>query len=66
MTDQINDNTAQRRFELEVEGQLAAAYYERDGNVITLTTPKFRRSSAAKASAPRWSRARSSRFAPRG
>jgi uncharacterized protein len=37
MTDKINNNTAQHRFELEVEGHLAAAHYERDGNVITFT-----------------------------
>jgi predicted GNAT family acetyltransferase len=37
MTDKINNNAAQHRFELEVEGHLAAAYYERDGNVITFT-----------------------------
>lgn len=35
MTDKINNNTAQHRFELDVEGHLAAAYYKRDGNVIT-------------------------------
>jgi len=35
MTDTVNDNTAKHRFELEVEGHLAAAYYERSGNVIT-------------------------------
>ena len=35
MIDTINNNTAKHRFELEVEGHLAAAYYERAGNVIT-------------------------------
>jgi uncharacterized protein len=35
MTDTVNNNTAKHRFELEVEGHLAAAYYERSGNVIT-------------------------------
>jgi uncharacterized protein len=34
MTD-IVDNPAQHRFELTVEGHLAAAYYRTDGNVIT-------------------------------
>ena len=34
MTDTVNDNTAKHRFELEVEGHLAAAYYEREGDVI--------------------------------
>ena len=37
MTDKINNNTAQHRFELEVEGHLATAHYEREGNVITFT-----------------------------
>jgi uncharacterized protein len=31
----VNDNVEKHRFELEVEGHLAAAYYERSGNVIT-------------------------------
>jgi uncharacterized protein len=31
----IVDNTADHRFELVVEGHLAAAYYKVDGNVIT-------------------------------
>jgi uncharacterized protein len=31
----IVDNKAQHRFELVVEGHLAAAYYKLDGNVIT-------------------------------
>src|SRR5436853_512028 len=35
MTNKINNNAAQHRFELEVEGHLAAAYYERDGNVVS-------------------------------
>jgi uncharacterized protein len=35
MIDTVNNNTAKHRFELEVEGHLAAAYYERSGNVIT-------------------------------
>jgi uncharacterized protein len=35
MTDTVNNNTTKHRFELEVEGHLAAAYYERSGNVIT-------------------------------
>jgi predicted GNAT family acetyltransferase len=35
MTDKIKNNMAQHRFELEVEGHLATAHYERDGNVIT-------------------------------
>src|ERR1700752_2827467 len=35
MTDTVNNNAANHRFELEVEGHLAAAYYERSGNVIT-------------------------------
>jgi uncharacterized protein len=35
MIDTVNNNTAKHRFELEVEGHMAAAYYERSGNVIT-------------------------------
>jgi uncharacterized protein len=31
----VNDNKTEHRFELEVEGHLAAAYYRRSGNVIT-------------------------------
>ena len=34
MTDVVN-NKAQRRYELEVEGHIAAAYYELAGGVIT-------------------------------
>ena len=34
MTETVNNNTAKHRFELEVEGHLASAYYERDGDVI--------------------------------
>jgi uncharacterized protein len=37
MLTKINNNVAKHRFELEVEGHLAAAYYERKGNVITFT-----------------------------
>jgi len=35
MIDMVKNNTAEHRFELEVEGHLAAAYYGRSGNVIT-------------------------------
>lgn len=35
MTDTVIDNTADHRFELVVGGHLAAAYYRRDGDVIT-------------------------------
>jgi hypothetical protein len=31
----VNDNKTEHRFELEVEGHLAAAYYRRSGNAIT-------------------------------
>ncbi len=31
----VNDNKTEHRFELEVEGHLAAAYYQRSGNVVT-------------------------------
>ena len=36
MSDVVN-NKARHRFELDVEGHLAAAYYEMDGNIITFT-----------------------------
>lgn len=35
MTDSVVDNPAQQRFELEVSGHLAAAYYKIEGDVIT-------------------------------
>ncbi|MCB1413453.1 MAG: N-acetyltransferase [Xanthobacteraceae bacterium] len=35
MTDSVRDNPDEQRFELSVEGHLAAAYYERAGDVIT-------------------------------
>ena len=31
----VTNNPSQHRFELVVDGHLAAAYYRRDGNVIT-------------------------------
>ena len=35
MNDKVNDNPAESRFELVIEGHLAAAYYKKTGNVIT-------------------------------
>lgn len=35
MTEDVHDNAAKHRFELEAEGHLAATYYELAGNVIT-------------------------------
>ena len=35
MTDAVSNNAAQHRFELAVDGHIAAAYYERSGDVIT-------------------------------
>src|SRR5437899_8566045 len=35
MSDTVNNNGEKHRFELEVDGHLAAAYYERSGSVIT-------------------------------
>lgn len=35
MTDQVQDNPAEHRFELDVDGHLAAAYYRREPGVIT-------------------------------
>jgi predicted GNAT family acetyltransferase len=35
MNNAISNNAAQHRFELEVDGHIAAAYYEKAGDVIT-------------------------------
>ena len=35
MNDKVSNNAAQHRFELEVDGHIAAAYYKRAGDVIT-------------------------------
>jgi predicted GNAT family acetyltransferase len=35
MNNAVSDNPAKHRFELEVEGHIAAAYYEKSGGVIT-------------------------------
>lgn len=35
MDEKVNNNTAEHRFELVIEGHLAAAHYKRTGNVIT-------------------------------
>jgi predicted GNAT family acetyltransferase len=35
MNDTVSNNAAQHRFELAVDGHIAAAYYKRAGNVIT-------------------------------
>jgi predicted GNAT family acetyltransferase len=35
MNEIVKNNTAESRFELAIEGHLAAAYYKRSGNVIT-------------------------------
>ena len=35
MNEKVNDNPAESRFELVIEGHLAAAYYKKSGNVIT-------------------------------
>jgi predicted GNAT family acetyltransferase len=37
MADAIRDNAALHRFELEVDGETAVAYYRREPGVITLT-----------------------------
>ena len=63
MSDVI-DNKADHRFELEVEGHIATEHYKLDGNVITFEhTDVPIRSSAARASARSWSKARSTRSA---
>lgn len=35
MNDKVSNNAAQHRFELEVDGHIAAAYYSKVGDVIT-------------------------------
>lgn len=35
MNDTVSNNAAQHRFELEVDGHIAAAYYSKTGDVIT-------------------------------
>ena len=35
MTEAVQNNPAKHRYELEVEGHIAASYYELSGNVIT-------------------------------
>ncbi len=37
MTNDVRNNPAKGRFELAVEGHIAAAYYDISGNVITFT-----------------------------
>jgi predicted GNAT family acetyltransferase len=37
MTEAVRNNTAKHRYELDVEGHIAAAYYERSDNIITFT-----------------------------
>lgn len=37
MADEIRNNPAKKRFELEAEGHLAGAYYEKTANTITFT-----------------------------
>jgi predicted GNAT family acetyltransferase len=37
MTEAVQNNTTKHRYELDVEGHIAAAYYERSDNVITFT-----------------------------
>jgi predicted GNAT family acetyltransferase len=37
MTDSVQDNPAESRFELNVDGHLAAAYYELSDGTITFT-----------------------------
>ena len=37
MTQAIRNNTSLGRYELDVEGHIAVAYYQRAGDVITLT-----------------------------
>ena len=37
MTEAIRNNKADQRYDLEVEGHIAAAYYEQSGDVVTFT-----------------------------
>jgi predicted GNAT family acetyltransferase len=52
MNDTVSDNPAQQRYELAVDGHVAASYYEIADGVITFVhTEVPRRSLAARASA---------------
>ena len=53
MIDVVN-NKAQNRYELTVDGHLAATYYKVSDGVITFSIPKSRRNSAARVSAQGW------------
>ncbi|WP_424631281.1 GNAT family N-acetyltransferase [Bradyrhizobium sp. SYSU BS000235] len=35
MTEAVQNNTAKHRYELEVDGHIAASYYQLSGNIIT-------------------------------
>jgi predicted GNAT family acetyltransferase len=37
MTDAVRNNTSLGRYELDVEGHIAVAYYKREGDVVTFT-----------------------------
>lgn len=37
MTETVQNNTTKHRYELEVEGHIAASYYQLSGDVITFT-----------------------------
>jgi len=64
MNNAVSNNPAQHRFELEVDGHIAATYYELSGGVITFVhTEVPRRTRVAKASDQSWSRAHSIRSA---
>jgi uncharacterized protein len=51
---EVVNNPAQHRYELVVEGHLAATYYKVADGVITFIHTEFRRNSAAKAPVRRW------------
>jgi hypothetical protein len=62
----VVDNKAHHRFELAVDGHLAAASYKLDSDVITFIHTEVPPSLAVAASVQSWSRARWTRSAARG
>jgi hypothetical protein len=58
---EVVNNKARDRYELVVDGDMAATYYELADNVITFVHTEVAPDSAARVSGQSWSRARSTR-----